>query len=82
VLPGGRNFGQKGQKGPWKNKVGRKNLRPNFGRILPKVAEKGAEEYFLKKFLIERCSHTFRGKEKLKLHFELTLRVYVALMCL
>jgi hypothetical protein len=49
---------------------------PNFGRILPKVAEKGAEEYFLKKYLIERCSHTFRGKEKLKLHFELTLRVY------
>jgi hypothetical protein len=40
VLSGGRNFGQKAQKGPKKNKVGRKNLWLNFGRILPKVAEK------------------------------------------
>jgi hypothetical protein len=40
VLPGGRNFGQKAQKGPGKNNVGRKSLWPNFGRILPKVAER------------------------------------------
>jgi hypothetical protein len=31
VLPGGRNSGQKAQKGPQKKKVGRKNLWPNFG---------------------------------------------------
>jgi hypothetical protein len=43
VLPGGQNFGQKAQKGPGKNKVGRKNLWPNFCRILPKVAEKRLE---------------------------------------
>jgi hypothetical protein len=43
VLPGGRNFGQKAQKGPEKKKVGWKNLWLNF-------AEKG-----LKKFL-ERIS--------------------------
>jgi hypothetical protein len=41
VLAGGRNFGQKAQKGPGKNKVSRKNLWPNFGRILPKAAERG-----------------------------------------
>jgi hypothetical protein len=46
VLPGGRNFGQKAQKGPGKNKVGRKNLWPNFGQILPKVAEKGQKKIF------------------------------------
>jgi hypothetical protein len=40
MLPGGRNSGQKAQKGPGE-KFGRKNLWPNFGRILPKVAEKG-----------------------------------------
>ncbi len=31
VLPGGRNFGQKAQKGVPEKKVGRKNLWPNFG---------------------------------------------------
>jgi hypothetical protein len=31
VLPGGRNSGQKAQKGPQKKKVGRNNLWPNFG---------------------------------------------------
>jgi hypothetical protein len=30
VLPGGRNFGQKAQKWPRKNKVSQKNLWPNF----------------------------------------------------
>jgi hypothetical protein len=41
VLPGGRKFYQKAQKRPGKNKVGQKNLWPNFGQILPKVGEKG-----------------------------------------
>jgi hypothetical protein len=40
VSPGGRNFDQKGQKGPGKNEVGQMNLWLNFGQILPKVAEK------------------------------------------
>jgi hypothetical protein len=48
VLPGGRNFGLKAQKGQGKNKVSRKNLWPNF----TKSGRKGAGEYFLKKFLI------------------------------
>jgi hypothetical protein len=46
VLPGGRNSGQKAQKGPGKKRVGRKNSWPNFGRILPKVAEKGLKKIF------------------------------------
>ena len=41
VLPDGRNFGQKAQKGPEKNKVGRKIWWPNFARLWPKMAEKG-----------------------------------------
>jgi hypothetical protein len=44
VLPDGRNFGQKAQKGPEKNKVGRKIWWPNFARIWPKMAEKGPEK--------------------------------------
>jgi hypothetical protein len=42
----GQNFGQKAQKGPGKIKVGLKNLWPNFGQILPKVAEKGPGNIF------------------------------------
>jgi hypothetical protein len=42
VLPGGRNSGQKAQKGPEKKKFGRKNLWPNF----VKSGRKGAEEIF------------------------------------
>ncbi len=45
VLPGGRNFGQKAQKGQGKNKVSQKN-EESFGRILPKVAEKGPKNIF------------------------------------
>jgi hypothetical protein len=52
VLPGGRNFGQKAQKGPEKNNVGWKNLGPNTGRIFTKSGRKGAVEYFLNKCLI------------------------------
>jgi hypothetical protein len=48
MLPGGRNFGQKAQKGPLKNKIGQKKFGPNF----TKRGKKGAEENFLKKFLI------------------------------
>jgi hypothetical protein len=51
VLPGGRNFGQKARKGPGKNNVGWKNLWLNFGRILPKVAEKGPKNIFLRSSL-------------------------------
>jgi hypothetical protein len=39
VLPDGRNFDQKALKGPRKNKVGRRNLWPNFS----KSGRKGAE---------------------------------------
>jgi hypothetical protein len=53
VLPGGRNSGQKAQKGLGE-KIGLKNLWPNFGRILPKSGRKGAEENCLKKFLISQ----------------------------
>jgi hypothetical protein len=41
VLPRGRNFGRKSQKGPQKNLRGRKNWRPNFYQIFIKRAEKG-----------------------------------------
>jgi hypothetical protein len=41
VLPRGRNFGRKSQKGPRKNLRGRKNWRPNFYQIFMKRAEKG-----------------------------------------
>jgi hypothetical protein len=33
VLPDGRNFGLKAQKGPGKNKTGQKDLWPNFNKI-------------------------------------------------
>ncbi len=46
VLPGGKNSGQKAQKGPQKKKVGRKNLWPNFGWFYQKVAEKGPQKIF------------------------------------
>jgi hypothetical protein len=39
VLPGGRNSGQKAQKGPEKKKFDWKNLWPNYGRISSKVAD-------------------------------------------
>jgi hypothetical protein len=45
-LSDGRNFGQKAQKMPGKNKVGRENLWPNFSQILPKVAEKGPKNMY------------------------------------
>jgi hypothetical protein len=44
VLPDGRNFGQKAQKGPEINKVGRKIWWLNFARLRPKMAEKGPEK--------------------------------------
>jgi hypothetical protein len=48
VLPGGRNSGQKVQKGPGKTTVGRKNLWLNFWPNFAKSGGKGAEEKFLK----------------------------------
>jgi hypothetical protein len=41
VLPSGRNFGRKAQKGPTKIWRGRKSKGPNFCRIDQKRAEKG-----------------------------------------
>jgi hypothetical protein len=41
VLPRGRNFGRKPQKGPEKILWGRENLRPNLWQINQKRAEKG-----------------------------------------
>jgi hypothetical protein len=50
VLPGGRDFGQKAEKGPRKHKVCRKEfvaeLWPNFGRILPKEAQKRRKKIY------------------------------------
>ncbi len=45
LLPGGRNSGQKAQKGPQKKKVCRKNLWPNFSWILPGRAERGRRKF-------------------------------------
>jgi hypothetical protein len=52
VLPDGRNFVQKAQKGLGKNKVGQKNLWPNLGKILLKVAEKGPMNIFYRSSLL------------------------------
>jgi hypothetical protein len=41
VLPRGRNFGRKTQKGPEKIVWGRENLGPKFWQIYQKRAEKG-----------------------------------------
>jgi hypothetical protein len=49
LLPRGRNFGRRTQKGPLKKLRGRKNWRPNFYRIYIKRAEKGPN--FFKTFV-------------------------------
>jgi hypothetical protein len=41
VLPRGRNFGRKAQKGPKKIEWGLENLGSNFWQIYQKRAEKG-----------------------------------------
>jgi hypothetical protein len=53
VLTGGRNSGQKAQQGPGKKELAGRihgrylaEFRPNFGRNLPKVAEKGPTKIF------------------------------------
>jgi hypothetical protein len=43
VLPGGRNFGQKAQKRPGKNKVGQEEFVAEFYQ---KLAEKGPKNIF------------------------------------
>jgi hypothetical protein len=53
VLPGGRNSGQKAQKGPQKEK----KFEAEFWFILPKSGRKGAAEKFQKKFLIFSCDN-------------------------
>jgi hypothetical protein len=50
VLPGGRNSGQKAQKGPQKKK-----FVAEFWLILPKTGRKGAAENFQNKFFIFSC---------------------------
>ena len=52
VLPGGRNSGQKAQKGPQKKK-----FLAEFWLILPKTGRKGAAENIQKKFLIFSCDN-------------------------
>ena len=47
MLPGGRNSGQKAQKGPQKKK-----FVAEFWLILPKTGRKGAAENFLNKFIL------------------------------
>ena len=54
VLPGGRNSGQKAQKGPQKKK-----FVAEFWLILPKTGRKGAAENFQNKFLIFSCWPNF-----------------------
>jgi len=54
VLPGGRNSGQKAQKGPQKKK-----FLAEFWLILPKTGRKGAAENFQNKFLIFSCWPNF-----------------------
>ena len=46
VLPGGRIFGQKAQKGPEKKMVGRKNFIAEFWPTFVKSGRKGAANFF------------------------------------
>jgi hypothetical protein len=46
VLPGGRNFGRKAQKGPGKNKVWLEEYVANFLTEFCLVAEKGPKKIF------------------------------------
>jgi hypothetical protein len=57
VLPGGRNSGQKAQKGPQEKKSWPKEFVAEFWLILPKSGRKGAKENFQKKFLIFSCDN-------------------------
>jgi hypothetical protein len=70
VLPGGRNSGQKAQRGPEKKKVGRKNLWPNFGGILPKSGIKGAAEIFKRSSLFLAMITTYNvHQDEIKFDF-------------
>jgi uncharacterized protein YcaQ len=46
VLPGGRNSGQKDQKGPRKTKSWPEEFMAEIRPMLPKVAEKGPKKIF------------------------------------
>jgi hypothetical protein len=52
VLPGGRNSGQKAQKGPQKKKMAERICGRILAEFLPISGRKGAAENFQKKFLI------------------------------
>jgi hypothetical protein len=73
MLTGGRNSGQKAQKGSRKKKVGRKNSRSKFGRMSPKVAEKGPKK------IDSNDKHT-EAKTIFYFHFEFWLQLNSALM--
>jgi hypothetical protein len=45
VLPGGRNSGQKAQKGPQKKKVGRKNLCQILADFTKKWQKRGRRKF-------------------------------------
>jgi hypothetical protein len=83
VLPGGRNSGQKAQKGPEKKKFGRKNLWPNYGRISSKVAEKGPKKFFERISFFYCYDKHSRDNEKNLFTILLTLRLNAVLrfMC-
>ncbi len=76
VLPGGRNSGQK--KGPRKTKSWPEEFMAEIRPMLPK----GAEENFLKKFLIYSDDKHTEAKTIFHFHFELWLQLNSALMFL
>jgi hypothetical protein len=61
-------FRQKAQKERGK-KVGRKNLWPNVGQILPKVAEKGPKKIFKKSSLLYSNAKLSETKAKFNINF-------------
>jgi len=65
VLPGGRNSGQKAQKGPQKKK-----FVAEFWLILPKTGRKGATENFQKSSLFLAVITTYNvHQDKIKFDF-------------
>jgi len=65
VLPGGRNSGQKAQKGPQKKK-----FVAEFWLILPKTGRKGAAENFQKSSLFLAVITTYNvHQDKIKFDF-------------
>jgi hypothetical protein len=71
VLPGGRNSGQKAQKGPQKKKVGRKNFFvAEFWLILPKSGRKGPQKIFKRSSLFLALITTYNvHQDEIKFDF-------------